>query len=70
MSNFGHQHLQIGRMLNSDLVPDLRSKEINVELFRKTEIKDCAFYLDLCTGQRSNCSTFDHRLLGGGGWDT
>jgi hypothetical protein len=76
----GHRHLQIGQMLDIDIIPDLRLKgvkcqtlgidtckyvecstsiyyqtygrrELKVELFRITEIKDCAIYLDLCTGR-------------------
>jgi hypothetical protein len=65
MSNFRHRHLQIGRMLDHDLIQDLRLKAV-IKLFRKTEIKDCAFYLELCTGSRSNCFTFDHISWGGG----
>jgi hypothetical protein len=63
MSNFGYLHLQIGQMLNIDLIPDLRSKGVKGQFFRNTEIKDRALYLDLCTGRRSNCSTFDHQSL-------
>ncbi len=65
MLNFGLRHLQKGWMLNSDLIPN-QSKEWNVKLFWKTKIKDCALYLDLCTGHISNCSAFEHRSGGGG----
>ncbi len=56
----GHRHLQIGRMLDIDLIPDLRLicwKEWKVELFQKTEIKDPAFY---CT---SNFALEDRTVL-------
>ncbi len=33
------------------------------KLHRKPKIKHRALYLDLCTGRRSNCSTYDHRSL-------
>jgi hypothetical protein len=57
----------VGRMLDSDLIPDLRSKGV-IKLFRKTQTKYRACYLELCTGRRSNCSTSDHMSWGGGGW--
>ncbi len=36
----GHRHLQIGRMLDIDLIPDLRSKGVKGLTFWKTEIKE------------------------------
>jgi hypothetical protein len=35
MWNFRHRHLQIGRMLDSDLIPDLRSKGVKCRTFLK-----------------------------------
>jgi hypothetical protein len=52
MLNFGHQHLQRGPMLDSYLIPNLRSKVVKCQTFLKSEIKDHAF---------------DHQSWGGGG---
>ncbi len=60
-----HRHLQIGRMLDIDLIPDLTQK---VDNFQRSSLRKVrAFYLYLSSNSRSylwNCSTFDHRSLG------
>jgi hypothetical protein len=41
----GHRHWQVGRMHDTDLIHDIRSKGVKD---RKTEGKDLALYRDLC----------------------
>jgi hypothetical protein len=66
----GHRHLQIGGMLDINLIPNLTQK---VDNFQRSSLrKGRTFYLYLYLSSTSrpyvwNCSTFDHRSGGGGG---
>ena len=51
MLNFGHRHLQIGQMLDIDLITDLRSKGVKGWTFSKTKITDRALYSTLIFAQ-------------------
>jgi hypothetical protein len=42
----GHRHMQVGRLADADLIPDIRSKESNIVIFRTTEGKKRDLYLD------------------------
>ncbi len=42
----GHRHMQVGRLADADLIPDIRSKGLNIVIFRTTEGKNRDLYLD------------------------
>jgi hypothetical protein len=67
MSRGGHQQWQVGRMHNTDLIPDIRSKGVK----DCTSSKDLALYHDLCQlltipisrDQIFHCQWKKHRAL-------
>ncbi len=42
----GHRHMQVGRLADADLIPDIRSKGLNIVIFRTTEGKNWDLYID------------------------
>jgi hypothetical protein len=38
--------MQVGRLADADLIPDIRSKGLNIVIFRTTEGKNLDLYID------------------------
>ncbi len=42
----GHRHMQVGRLADANLIPDIWSKGLNIVIFRTTEGKNRDLYID------------------------
>jgi hypothetical protein len=45
-SRGGHRHMQVGRLADANLIPNIRSKGLNIVIIRTTEGKNQDLYID------------------------